>query len=144
MPELGLRTFDTSVQEANAWLNEISEEMNHPDPQMAYHALRGTLSALRDRLPVEEAAHLSAQLPLLVRGIYYEGFRPAELPGTYDLDGFLDRVNAELEQAGGQNPENAARAVCAVLNRHLDGGQVRQVRESLPETVRRVWPENGA
>jgi uncharacterized protein (DUF2267 family) len=36
------------------------------------------LHALRDRLPPEIAVHLSAQLPMLVRGIYYEGWKADE------------------------------------------------------------------
>lgn len=53
--------------------------MGPPDRQMAYHALRGVLFTLRDRLTVEEAAHFASQLPLLIRGIFYEGYRSADV-----------------------------------------------------------------
>ena len=43
------------------------------DRQDAYRAVRGVLHTLRDRLPVEESAQLAAQLPTLLRGVFYEG-----------------------------------------------------------------------
>lgn len=68
MPETTPSVIDKSAHEANTWLREISQAMEHLDRQVAYHALRGVLFALRDRLTVGEAANLSAQLPTFVRG----------------------------------------------------------------------------
>ncbi len=63
----------------------------------AYSALRAVLHALRDRLTAQQATHLGAQLPLLVRGIYYEGWHAAQKPtGDRQVDEFLTRVAAEL------------------------------------------------
>jgi uncharacterized protein (DUF2267 family) len=75
MSATGLDVFDQTLQKTNIWLKEIMDDLG-PDRQRAYHALRAVLHTLRDRLTVEEAAHLSAQLPLLVRGIYFEGWHP--------------------------------------------------------------------
>ena len=145
MPELGLRLFDRTVHEANTWLEEISEEMNHPDKQMAYHALRGVLFTLRDRLDPHEALDLAAQLPVLIRGIYFEGYKLADKPLTFrDREAFLQRVSAELEDAGHANPEEATRAVFTVLNRHIDEGEARHTREMLPQDIRALWPNGSA
>ena len=76
MSMTGLEVFDTTLQKTNEWLDEIMDELALQDRHTAYVALRGTLHALRDRLPVQEAVHLGAQLPILVRGFYYEGWRP--------------------------------------------------------------------
>ena len=93
MAQAGVPLFDKTVNETHHWLREISEQMNHPDQQMAYHALRGVLTSLRDRLPADSAADLAAQLPTLVRGVYYEGYHPAGKPDKgEDLDEFLRRV----------------------------------------------------
>ncbi len=61
MSTTGLDVFDKTLQTTNIWLDEIGEcDGIGPDRQRCYHALRAVLFALRDRLTVEEAAHLAA------------------------------------------------------------------------------------
>src|SRR3712207_3941320 len=113
MSATGLAVFDTTLQKTNGWLNAIMEELGWGDRRRAYLALRGTLHALRDYLVVDEAAQRAAQLPLLVRGLYYEGWDPARVPvegrGRED---FLGRVAAAFERAGPEvDPERVARTV---------------------------------
>jgi hypothetical protein len=77
MSTTGLPVFDTTVQETNLWLKAIMESLHTDDRHLAYLSLRATLHALRDRLGSENAVHLAAQLPMLLRGLYYEGWRLA-------------------------------------------------------------------
>lgn len=141
MGELGLNVIDRTVHDTNTWLKEISEEMGHPDRQMAYHALRGVLFTLRDRLTTEEACQFAAQLPVLIRGIFFEGYRPANKPDKFrDRDEWLQRVSRELDKTGGQNPENATKAVFRVINRHVTAGERDDVRNMLPKEIRQLWP----
>ena len=141
MSMTGYRGFDRTIQETNTWLHAISEEMGDPRRHVAYHALRGVLFALRDRLTVEEAFDLAAQLPMLMRGLYFEGYRPAGKPEKYHRAAFLEKVSRELQQADRVNPEKATRAVFRVLERHISKGEIADVREGLPEDLRRLWPE---
>lgn len=141
MADLGLAVIDRTVHETNSWLGAISEEMSHPDRQMAYHALRGVLFTLRDRLPVEEALHLAAQLPTLIRGFYFEGYKVAGKPVKHDREAFLQHVSEELQQAGGANPEKATHAVLGVLARNIDAGEARHLREMLPKDLLALWPQ---
>ena len=69
MSTTGLPVFDTTVQETNLWLKAIMEGLHTDDRHLAYVALRATLHALRDRIGPENAVHLAAQLPMLVRGL---------------------------------------------------------------------------
>jgi len=80
----------------------------------AYVALRATLHALRDRLPVEETAELAAQLPMLVRGVYYEGWDPTGKPvRERSLEGFLAGVAVELPIARTRSPSRARSSRCS-------------------------------
>jgi uncharacterized protein (DUF2267 family) len=66
--------FDRTLYKTHTWLKEIMEVLGTEDRHRAYMALRAVLHALRDRLTVEEVAQLGAQLPMLIRGLYYEGW----------------------------------------------------------------------
>ena len=104
MSATGLEVFDQTLQKTNIWLKEIMEHLG-PDRQRAYHALRAVLHTLRDRLTVEEAAHLSAQLPLLIRGIYFEGWHPAHKPTKERTrEEFLEQVEARLRGSSRSTP----------------------------------------
>ena len=141
MSATGLDVFDRTIQTTNIWLNEIMDDVGL-DRHVAYRVLRAVLHALRDRMTVEETAHLSAQLPLLVRGIFFDMWRPAEMPlRIRSVEEFLARVAAELADIRPVDPEDAVRSVFKTLGHHVSQGEVEQVRAQLPEPIRRLWPE---
>ena len=132
--------FDRTVQETHEWLNDISEAMGDPRRTVAYHALRGTLFALRDRLPTPEVYDLSAQLPMLMRGLFFEGYQPHGKPDKFHRDEFVERVRTELNRIGGANVESAIRAVLQVLDERVEEGEIADIRHALPEDLRALWP----
>lgn len=145
MSATGLDVFDTTVQETNEWLRAINEAMGWGDRQLAYLALRGTLHAVRDHLTVDEGAHLAAQLPLLVRGIYYEGWDPSRVPvRERHREQFLGRVAEAFERVQPVDPEAAARAVLRVLAARISAGEADDVRRMLPGEVQALWAPVGA
>lgn len=133
--------FARSLHQTHVWLRDICEALDDPRRPMAYHALRGVLFALRDRLPVGEVFDLSAQLPLLIRGIFFEAYRPENKPESFNRDAFLDRVRSELQVAGGGNPEQATKAVLDVLQYHIADGEIDQIRRALPASIRKLLPQ---
>src|SRR5688572_844999 len=127
MAATGLDIFDKTLQTTNIWLGEIMETVG-PDRQVAWHALAAVLRTLRDRLPMELAAHLGSQLPLLVRGLYYDQWEPEEQPEKMrSVNEFLQHIGERLENIRPVNVEQAARAVFQVLSRHIDRGQTVKV-----------------
>ena len=135
-----LDVLDTTVQKTYTWINEVAAEAGWEDRQKAYLALRAVLHTLRDRLTIEEGADLSAQLPMLVRGIYYEGWRPSATPSRIrQADQFLDAVARRFPNTGeGVDPHTMIKAVFRVIERNIADGEARHVVESLPKDVREL------
>ena len=139
MSATGLDVFDKTLQTTNIWLNEIMERLG-PDRQVAWKVLSTVLHKLRDRLPVELSAHLGSQLPLLVRGVYYDQYEPARQPSDCDTPGqFTDEVAEWLTDIRPVDPDEAIRAVFEVLTRHVSEGQIVKVRNALPKGIRMLW-----
>jgi uncharacterized protein (DUF2267 family) len=141
MSVTGLEVFDDTVQKTNIWLKEIAQVLDS-DRHGAYQALRAVLHCLRDRLTINEAAHLGDQLPMLVRGIYYEAWRPAGNPEKIrSREEFLARIEVQFGTVRPIDPEVAARAVFHILEEHVAPGEIRDVVDELPREVRTLWPE---
>ena len=128
--------FDHATQTADLWIRDMMRELGTDDARVAYHALGASLHALRDRLSVDEAAQLSAQLPLLVRGLFFEGWHPASTPvhvrRPEDLLALVD------QRAGDGHRVDAERAVAAtfeVLRRHVSAGQLASLAHVLPPSL---------
>jgi len=140
MATTGLAVFDRTLHETNLWLSELMEELGGTGREEAYTALKATLHALRDRIGPENAVHLGAQLPILLRGVFYEGWRPAKTP-THErhLEAFLDHLSDRLPDRLAGDSSLIARAVFNVMWRRIDSGEVAKLIELLPVELRNLW-----
>ena len=138
----GLDTFDKTVQESNLWLKDVMERLNTYDRHHAYSTMRAVLHALRDRIGPQNAAHLGAQLPMLLRGLFYEGWDPTGKPTKERHESaFLAHIARELPRAPGPGEiEQGALAVLDVLSKHIDRGAAVKLAAILPQDLRRFWP----
>jgi uncharacterized protein (DUF2267 family) len=137
----GLDVFSTTLSKTNNWLRELMGIMGTQDRQRAYLSLRVTLHALRDRLTVEEVAQLGAQLPMLIRGFYYEGWDPTGKPlKVRHKEEFLALIEQQLRGEDGVDPEHTARAVFMMLARRVSEGEIEDVKHILPTEIRSLWP----
>lgn len=138
----GLDVFDTTVQKTNLWLKRIMEELHWDDRQRAYDALRAALQALRDRLTIEQAAKLGAQLPMLIRGLYYEGWDPTGKPlKERRVEEFLAHIPPYFRGEPFVDSERVVRAVYKVLAENISEGELEDVRGMMPEDIRDLLPE---
>lgn len=133
--------IEATVHTANVWIKELAQELGWDDRQRTYHALRAVLHALRDRLTVDEAADLGAQLPLLIRGLYYEGWDPSCTPvKERHKEAFLHHIAAAFPHDRQVYPEGIAWAVFQLLERHISAGEIKDVLHVLPREIRSLWP----
>lgn len=141
-----LAIWEKAAQKSNLWLKELAEELGWKDLHHTYIAVRSVLHALRDRLTPQEAADLASQLPLLIKGIYYDGWSPGSTPvKARSKEDFLGIVWESLRRGvPDADPERVTRAVFDLLARHVSEGEIRDIRRILPEPLRELWPETSA
>lgn len=140
----GVRNLDNSIDLTNVWFRDILSQLKWQSKESAYQALRGTLHALRDRLPAEEAVELASQLPLLVKGMYYDGWTLRDKPEKFKKEEFARRVHAQFEFDDNVNPAEVIRAVLRVMYRHMGEGELRDVRSNMPKDIQEWFPEEVA
>jgi uncharacterized protein (DUF2267 family) len=140
----GLHVFDPHVDAANAWLRLLIEDLElAPEEQSrAVHALRAGFHAIRDRLPAAEVVDLAAQLPTLLRGIFYEGWRLGNDPTRIrDRAAMLARVKKELGTDPRLLPRDVLRSVIRLLVKHVSAGEIRDIVATLPRPIATLWKE---
>ena len=132
--------FNKYVQDAEHYVNEVAAELQAPDDRSkGGRILRAVLHALRDRMTPQESLQLIAQLPMLVKAIYVDGWQiNNEAKGLRHLGDFIEAVR----EAGGPatrndlvtdfEAESAIRAVFRVLRKHVSQGEIDDITATLP------------
>lgn len=132
--------FTQAAQQGQQWVNELAEDLDWSE-RRAFHLLRCVLHTLRDWLPPEEMTDLSAQLPVLIRGIYFEGWKPRTTPVLErSKEDFIERVQDAFSDDLLNDPDAAVAAVFRLLDRHVSHGEIVQVRNSMKKSLRGLWP----
>jgi uncharacterized protein (DUF2267 family) len=135
MAERGLEGIDHTVQQTYVWIDQVATAF-HGDRHRGFAILRAFLHTLRDHLSVDESAQLAAQLPLLIRGVYYEGWDPSRsAQHQRTAEAFLERFTAE-SGVRAMDARDALIAAATVVSGHITGGEAQQVLMALPKHVR--------
>jgi uncharacterized protein (DUF2267 family) len=121
---------------AHEWLNVIAERLGTADRQFTHRVLRAWLHLVRDRLTVDGAAHLAAQLPSVLRGVFYEGWMPSRVPVRFDAASFTEAFAREAEVRPAEVPSLAA-TVFEALDSLFSPGQLDHVLAVMPADLRR-------
>lgn len=140
MPHTSVAGLSHAAEQAQQWVNELANDLDWSN-QDTFRLLRSVLHTLRDWLSPEEMADLSSQLPTLIRGIYFEGWNPAEPSWERTKRDFVLRVRSSFGYEPEVDVDRAIAAVFRLLDRHISHGEIVQVRNSMKKSLRHLWPE---
>ena len=142
MSSVGLEGLEHTVQLTHIWINELDDRLGWNNKARSYRLLKSVLHALRDRLQPAETADLAAQLPTLLRGAYYEQWRPGATRVRHRTKAdFLAQVEDAFKADPLPQPSRAVMAVFELLSSKITAGEIDDVRHALPEEIRNLWPE---
>ena len=139
--------LDPTITNARQWLHEMMMklELEPEEAGRGLHALRAGLHAIRDRLPAPEVVDLGAQLPALVRGIYYEGWRLTNDPTRIrNREEMVTRVQRELAPDTRFSAVSVLKAVIELLTEHVSAGEIADVISTLPRSIADLWAAEGS
>ncbi len=137
----GIRALDTAIEATEEWISALMQRLGWQDREKVYLALLAALHALRDSLPRDEAGYLGVQLPVLLRGLYFEGWHPAgHIPRAKTRSAFLERIQEGVHRDPGIDAEQVAHAVFSLLVRALAGGRARGCEGRHTQALRMFWP----
>ncbi len=140
MSTTGIRSMDREINVAMEWIIDFDEELGWDDRQKSFQAVRATFHALRDRLTPDEAANLAAELPTFLRGVYYEGYKPARTPVKMRKpEEFYDRIREKFKQQPIVDSARLASCVFAVLSRRIAEGEIEDLKGMLSENLHHLW-----
>ena len=133
--------LQTSLQKTRDWVAEFMEHTGRKDEQKAWQMMRAVLHVLRDRLTVEQCAHLSAQLPLVIRGLYFEGWKPSLQPVKLrSQEEFVGAVGELLSGHPEIDPNQAIEGTFYLINKHVTSGELEKIKRMLQPELQALWP----
>lgn len=142
MTAQGLEVIEHSGHVAHEWVNELADRLDWSSKRSALRLLRVTLHRLRDHLVVDELAQMSAQLPVLIRGFFFEGWMPKNTPiKERSVEDFVAFISAEMGKTEEYRGREDIKSVFDVLNNRLSVGEIEDVRATLPAKIRDLWPQ---
>lgn len=142
MSAQGLEVIDHTVQLTHEWINELRERLGWGSSRDALRLLRVTLAQIRDHLGHDEVAQLSAQMPLLIRGMFFEGWRPAQTPvRDRKVAHFVAAIEAQVADVRDWRGEQDIACVFRTLDNRVSEGEIRDVKAGLPQAIRELWPD---
>ncbi|GLZ59566.1 DUF2267 domain-containing protein [Micromonospora parva] len=142
MADSMISAFESSLDKTNIILKDIEDAYGWPKERrnQSYAALRTVLHLLRDRLPVNESVEFAQQLPVLVRGIYFDGWVPSDVPIKLNRDDFLYEVRQGFPYDAEGGPERVTQVVLDTLRRHVTQGEWQDVKDTMPKDLAVMMP----
>lgn len=137
--------FEQYVPEANRFLKDVAHELgNTVDKNHAYRMLKNVLHTIREILTPEESAHLLAQLPLLIKGVYVDGWKIQAKKRIRTREEFLERLRSksdlpETDLSNDEEAINKVQGVLYVLQKHISAGEMAHIINQFPTELIELW-----
>jgi uncharacterized protein (DUF2267 family) len=138
--------YEQYAHEARKFVKEVASELGDAaNIDQADRIMTSVLHALRDLLTPEESLHLIAQLPMLIKAIYVNGWHIGAKNRIRTMDDFIECLMLKNAGAAAQdfgNDEEAiesTKAVFRVLRNHIAIGEVKDIVSQLPPELTELW-----
>lgn len=135
------------VEEANVFFKKVAAELGNPEDTA--HAARVTTAffhALRERITPEQSMHIISQLPMILKGIYVDGWKMTREPNdSKTMREFLDEVREHSLRSAGRDFGNDQQArenlsaVLRVLKNYVSEGEMNDIRAQLPQPLAEMF-----
>ncbi len=138
--------FEEWVHKGHEFLRDVMGELGIEDEHRAFRITKAVLHALRDRLDPREGKDFAAQLPMVFKAVWCEGWDPTRGPdkSLKKKEEFLKRVMgdpgltpADIGSTG--EAEEFTRGVFRAFKKHVTWGEIEDVIRQLPEEIRELW-----
>lgn len=136
-----IHVFERTTHEAHEWVNDLSGRTGWTNEREVLRLLRAVLSKVRDHLPTTEMAQFSAQLPIILRGMFFEGWQPKLIPvRERHAAEFITAIEERVGNIADYRGQSDIKAVFNLINARISRGEVQDVRACLPQELRDLWP----
>lgn len=142
--------FETFAQDAHTYINELAHELEHPEEKKRVLQIwRAVMHTVRDRIQLGESFQVIDPLPMILKGIFVEGWKYTENPPlNYET---LEEMKTEvknLQRRYGEedfpwkkSTEEIITITIGSLKKFLQGNQVRQILDQMPKEIKTYMPE---
>jgi uncharacterized protein (DUF2267 family) len=131
--------IEKTLEETNHVLSLVENHYGWKGQRnQSYEAVRVILHVLRDRMTIDQVALFSNQLPLLMRGVYYEGWKPSADAVQTSGQGFVEQVREKYFQSTTEDIEDLISVVFGALIDCMDPEGAEIIKRELPEDVSRL------
>jgi len=136
----GLEVIEASTQKTHEWIASIAVAA-YMEKRDAYKALRAVLQTMRDRLPMNDAVHFAAQLPMFLRGLFFEGWQPSNVPIAMSREEFLQAVSEKIVTDHAVDPLRITQIVFSVIMSHVGTGEMEKIKHCFPKDMQTLWAD---
>jgi uncharacterized protein (DUF2267 family) len=138
--------FDQFLEKGNEFLKEVARELGVPDDtDQAYRIMTSVLHTVRETISPEESLHLISQLPMMIKGVYVNGWHLKPKNRLRSSREFFECLRQ-------QNPRTATedfgddtqaklktQSVLKVVKNHVATGEIQDILDQLPMELAEMW-----